>query len=91
MNIYVGNLPYSVSEDDLKQLFEEHGEVSSVKIINDRYTMRSKGFGFVEMPNEEEAQTAIKEMNAKEIESRNIIVNKARSRDDTRRDSRRRF
>ena len=63
MNIYVGNLPYSVTEDELRNLFGEFGEVSSANIITDRYTGQSKGFGFVEMPNQQEAEEAIGNIN----------------------------
>lgn len=80
MNIYVGNLAYGLSEDDLKELFETYGEVESVKIIKDRETGRSKGFGFIEMTNDDEARTAIDELNDKEIQNRNLRVNEARPR-----------
>jgi len=78
MNIYVGNLDYALQEDELKQIFSEYGEVTSVKIITDKYTGKGKGFGFVEMLNEKEATTAIKELDGTEIKSRAIKVNKAR-------------
>ncbi|MBL7137674.1 MAG: RNA-binding protein [Bacteroidales bacterium] len=78
MNIYVGNLSYKVDEADLKQLFEEYGEVSSVNLISDKYTGQSKGFGFVVMDNKEEALKAIQELNGREIDSREIKVNEAR-------------
>ncbi len=78
MNIYVGNLPYSVVEEDLREIFEEYGEVSEVKIISDKFTGRSKGFGFVEMDNAEEAQKAIEELNNAELGGRNIKVNESR-------------
>ena len=81
MNIYVGNIPYRLSEDELRELFEAFGTVESVKIISDKYTGRSKGFGFVEMPNEEEALKAIEELNDKEINGRNLRVNKAKPRE----------
>jgi len=77
MNLYVGSLHYSTSEDELKELFTEYGEVTSVKIIIDKYSGRSKGFGFVEMPNEAEAKKAIKELNGAEVQGRNIIVNES--------------
>jgi len=77
MNIYIGNLAYSVTEDRLKEMFAEFGEVESVKIIMDRYTNRSKGFGFVEMPDNSEADQAIKALNGKMIEGRNLKVNQA--------------
>ena len=78
MNIYVGNLNYDLQEDDLKQIFSEFGEVVSVKIITDKYTGRGKGFGFVEMSNEEDAAKAIEGLNEKEVQGRNLKVNKAR-------------
>ena len=77
MNIYIGNLSYGVTEDNLRSLFEEFGEIESVKVITDRFTGRSKGFGFVEMPNNSEADQAIKALNGKFIEGRNIKVNQA--------------
>ena len=80
MNIYVGNLPFNMGEDDLKEIFEEYGEVSSVKIINDKFTGRSKGFGFVEMDSDDEANNAIKELNNAEISGRNIKVNESKPR-----------
>jgi len=78
MNIYCGNLPYNVVEEDLKEIFEEYGEISSVKIINDKLTGRSKGFGFVEMENDDEARKAIEELNNAELSGRNIKVNESR-------------
>lgn len=80
MNIYVGNLNYEVSEDDLKTLFAEYGEVESAKIIIDKYSGRSKGFGFVEMPNQEEGQKAIDELNGAEYKGRNMKVNMAQEK-----------
>jgi len=80
MNIYVGNLNYNLTEDELREVFEEFGEVSSAKIINDKYSGRSKGFGFVEMPNDSEAQDAIDNLNDKDVGGRNIKVNQARER-----------
>ncbi len=82
MNIYVGNLSYGVDEDALKQAFEEHGEVTSVKIITDKFSGRSKGFGFVEMANDNEAQSAIDALNGKSLDNRSITVNQARERRD---------
>lgn len=82
MNLYVGNLSYQVREDDLKTLFEQYGEVSSVKIISDHETGRSKGFAFVEMANSEDAQNAIQELNNKEVSGRQLKVNEARRRED---------
>jgi RNA recognition motif-containing protein len=80
MNIYVGNLSYKVEENELRQVFEEYGEVASVKIITDKYSGRSKGFAFIEMNDEEQAKKAIEELNQKEIDGRQIIVNVARPR-----------
>jgi len=80
MNIYVGNLNYALTEDELKEVFEELGNVVSVKIIKDRETGKSKGFGFVEYDNEESAQQAIEEMNGAEVMGRRLKVNKARER-----------
>lgn len=77
MNIFVGSLPYSVEEAELKSFFEDYGEVASVKIITDKFTGRSKGFGFVEMPDDEQAQQAIKELNGSEVKGRTIVVNKS--------------
>jgi RNA recognition motif-containing protein len=80
MNIYVGNLPYGVTEDELQNAFSEFGEVSSVKIITDRYSGQSKGFGFVEMPNNSEADEAINSLNESQLKGRSIKVNQARPR-----------
>ena len=80
MNIYVGNLPYSLTEDDLRAAFSEFGEVSSVNIIMDRMSGQSKGFGFVEMPDNSEADEAIKALNESALNGRNIKVNQARPR-----------
>ena len=78
MNIYVGNLNYNLKEEELSQAFGEFGEVASVKIIKDKYTDRSKGFAFIDMPNDEEAQKAIEELNGTEFKERNLKVNEAR-------------
>ncbi len=80
MNIYVGNLHYEVNEDDLKALFMEYGEVTSAKIIMDKYSGKSKGFGFVEMPNKEEGQKAIEELSGAEFKGRNMKVNMAQEK-----------
>ncbi|MDX1432048.1 MAG: RNA-binding protein [Gammaproteobacteria bacterium] len=80
MNIYVGNLPYSLTEDELRAAFSEFGEVSSVNIIMDRMSGQSKGFGFVEMPDNSEADEAIKALNESALNGRNIKVNQARPR-----------
>ena len=78
MNIYVGNLSWNLKDQDLSNLFASHGEVSSAKIVNDKFTNRSKGFGFVEMPNDEQAQAAIAALNGTEVDGRNIVVNESR-------------
>ncbi len=80
MNIYVGNLPFSLTEDDLKAAFSEFGEVSSANIIMDKMSGQSKGFGFVEMPDNSEADQAIKALNESALNGRNIKVNQARPR-----------
>ena len=85
MNIYVGNLSYNVSEEDLKTAFEAFGQVTSASIIKDKFSGQSKGFGFVEMPSKEEAQAAITGMNGKEMKGRTLNVNEARPRTDDRR------
>mgnify|MGYP000112584795 FL=1 len=82
MNIYVGNLNYRVREDDLKQVMEEYGTVESVKIIKDRETGKSKGFGFVEMPDDAAGQKAIDELNGAEFDHKQISVNVARPREE---------
>lgn len=81
MNIYVGNLSYGVRENDLKELFEEYGETSSVRIIKDKMTGKSKGFGFVEMENESEAREAISNLNETDVQGRKLVVNEARPRE----------
>jgi RNA recognition motif-containing protein len=83
-NIYVGNLSYDATEDDLRQAFEEHGQVSSVKVIADRETGRPRGFAFVEMPNDAEADAAIQALNLQEIAGRAVTVNEARPRTERR-------
>lgn len=83
MNIYVGNLNYKVSENDLKGIFEEYGTVSSSRIITDKFSGRSKGFGFVTMEDQQEAEKAIKELNGATIENREIVVNEARPKKET--------
>ena len=80
LNIYVGNLPYKTNEGDLEQLFSQFGQVDRASIINDRVTGRSRGFGFVEMANDEEGKKAIEELNGSEIEGRTLVVNEARPR-----------
>ncbi|MCD4681025.1 MAG: RNA-binding protein [Bacteroidales bacterium] len=85
MNIYVGNLNFNYGEDDLKELFENYGEVTSVKIIIDKYSGRSKGFGFVEMAEDDDANKAIEDLNGKDLNGRNVKVNQAREREDNNR------
>ncbi len=80
MNIYIGNLSRDVTEDDLRHAFEAFGQVSSANVIKDRFSGESKGFGFVEMPSREEAQTAIESLNGKELKGRTLTVNEARPR-----------
>jgi RNA recognition motif-containing protein len=82
MNIYVGNLSRDVSEAELKEAFQAFGEVSSCNIIKDKFTGDSRGFGFVEMPNKEEADKAVADMNGKDLKGRNLTVNEARPRTD---------
>ena len=78
MNIYVGNLPYNTTEDELRELFAQHGSVVSVNIIKDRETGNSKGFGFVEMAEQSEGEKAISELNDSVLNERNLRVNQAR-------------
>ncbi|MFW6019450.1 MAG: RNA recognition motif domain-containing protein [Bacteroidales bacterium] len=82
MNIYVGNLDYSVDDQDLEGIFSEYGTVSSAKVIMDKFSGRSKGFGFVEMDNKEEAEKAIKGLNGATLENREMVVNEARPKKD---------
>lgn len=79
MNIYVGNLSYQMNEEKLKEMFDEFGEVKSVKIIKERYSGRSKGFGFVEMPSNSEGDKAVKALNGNFLDGRHIKVNDADS------------
>lgn len=81
MNIFVGNISFSATEEDLQQLFEQYGEVEKVSVIMDRYTGRSRGFGFVEMPNANEAQEAITHLNGAALHDRALTVNEARPRE----------
>lgn len=80
--LYVGNLSYDVRDEDLSQLFSEHGEVESANVIMDRMTGRSKGFGFVEMSSEQEAQSAIAALNGRDYSGRVLTVNEARPREE---------
>lgn len=84
-NIYVGNLPFSTTDDDLSELFNPFGTVNSARVIKDKFTDRSRGFGFVEMENDEEADKAISEVNGKSIDGRMLKVSEARPRQDKRR------
>lgn len=84
MNIFVGNLSYSTTEDSVRPLFEAHGEVTSVKVIIAQDTGRSRGFGFVEMPNNEEARAAIEAVDGKELDGRPLRVNEAQPRGERR-------
>jgi RNA recognition motif-containing protein len=82
MNIYVGNLAYSVTEDDLRAAFNPYGTVDTVNVITDKFSGQSKGFGFVEMGNNSEADAAIKALNGTSLKGRNMTVNQARPRAD---------
>lgn len=89
MNIYVGNLDYKVEEQDLRNIFEEYGNVTEAKIITDKLSGRSKGFGFVTMPDDAEARTAIKELSGSALKNRQIVVNEAREKTES--NNRRRY
>jgi RNA recognition motif-containing protein len=91
VNIFVGNLAFSATDDSLRQLFESHGVVDKVNIISDRDTGRSKGFGFVEMPDSAAAQAAIQGLNGKELDGRALTVNEAKPREPRREPSRSRW
>ena len=82
LKLYVGNLPYNVTDDDLRQMFSQFGEVADVALISDKFSGQSKGFGFVEMPNNGEADSAIKALNETDYKGRNIKVNQARPREE---------
>ncbi|WP_423148526.1 RNA recognition motif domain-containing protein [Rubrolithibacter danxiaensis] len=82
MNIFVASLPFKLEESEIKEIFEDYGEVTSARLIMDKETGRSKGFGFVDMPNEEEALKAIEDLNGTEIYGRNISVSKAQEKKD---------
>ena len=84
MNIYIGNLSYEVNEEDLQEAFEAFGQVESVRIIKDKYSGQSKGFGFVEMPSKAEGQSAFDDLNGKELKGRTLNVNEARPRTESR-------
>ena len=80
MNLYVGNLSYDMSEENLRSEFAEYGEVQSAKIITDKFTGRSRGFGFVEMNSDDEGKKAMEELNGKDVDGRQLVVNEARPR-----------
>jgi RNA recognition motif-containing protein len=82
MNIYVGNLPYSVTDSDLRETFSQYGSVDTVNLITDKFSGESKGFGFVEMGNNSEADAAIKALNGADYKGRNITVNQAKPKSD---------
>ncbi|MEO6068969.1 MAG: RNA-binding protein [Chitinophagaceae bacterium] len=82
MNIYVSNLSFNVQDEDLKEFFTEYGEVSSAKVITDKFTGKSRGFGFVEMPDDESAKKAISELDNGVVEGRNIKVMEAKPKED---------
>jgi RNA recognition motif-containing protein len=82
MNIYVGNLSHDITEDELRQAFADHGEVASANVISDKFTGRSRGFGFVEMPKDDEARAAIEALNGTDLKGRTLNVNEAKPRAD---------
>ena len=82
MNIYVGNLSYDTGNEELREAFAQYGQVDDARVVEDKYTGRSRGFGFVEMANDSEAQKAIEELNGTDLQSRTINVNEARPRED---------
>ena len=90
MNIYVGNLSWEVAQEDLKEAFEAHGQVASANLITDKYTGKSRGFGFVEMPVEDEARAAMSALNGTDLKGRQLNVNEARPRNNSSRDGSRR-
>jgi RNA recognition motif-containing protein len=91
VNIYVGNLAFTASEDDVRQLFEQYGEVDRVNLITDRETGRARGFGFVDMPDSREAQSAIQGLQGKDLNGRALTVNEAKPREPRRETSRPRW
>lgn len=91
MKVYVGNLPFSVNEDKLKEIFSAYGDVEEASVIKDKFSGRSKGFGFVTFKNDDEAKKAISEMNDKDVEGRNLKVNEAKPMDPDSRPPRRDF
>jgi RNA recognition motif-containing protein len=88
MNLYVGNLSYRLTEDQLREAFEEFGTVSSCTIIKDKMSGQSKGFGFIEMPNDNEARLAIENLNGRDLQGRKLMVNEARPRQEGERERR---
>jgi len=90
MNIYISSLSFNVNDEDLKDVFSDYGEVTSAKVITDKFTGRSKGFGFVEMPNDDEAKDAISKLNGAQYDGRTINVNEARPREERPRNNDRR-
>jgi RNA recognition motif-containing protein len=80
MTVYVGNIPYSLKEEELKELFQQYGKVTAIKVITDKFSGRSKGFAFIEMESEEEEAIAVRELNRKIILGRNLVVAKAHSK-----------
>jgi len=84
MNLYVGNLPYATTDENLEAMFTEYGQVESARVITDRYSGRSRGFGFVEMSSNSEAEAAIQALNGKDMNGRALTVNEARPREDSR-------
>ena len=91
MNIYVGQLPYNVDENELKELFSEFGEIASINLVMDRYSGRSKGFGFIDMPNNSEADQAIKALNKTMLKGREIKVNQVQQQKRDKRSKRPRY
>jgi RNA recognition motif-containing protein len=81
MNLYIGNLAWGVTDQELQELLSQYGNVASAKVVTDKITKRSRGFGFAEMPNEDEALKAINELNGKPVKGRNITINEARPRE----------
>lgn len=88
MDIYVGNLPYSVTGDDLRNLFSQYGDVADAKVISDKYSGKSKGFGFVQMSDNSNAEKAIEALNDSDLQGRNIKVNQARPKENSDRNRR---
>jgi RNA recognition motif-containing protein len=82
MNIYVANIPWKATEEELRALFADYGEIDSAKIITDKFTQRSRGFGFVEMKDDEAAKKAIEELNGQDFMGKNLVVNEARPKED---------